>query len=96
MLGMQLFYQPRICPVYAQGDWKSEFADICSQTDDPMVLSKDELSGLIERCEKLKPLIEKLDESAAKVYRKRLQMCWNLFVFALEAKSKLSTLPTGS
>jgi hypothetical protein len=43
------------------------------------------LKGLIERCEKLRPRIEKLDESAAKVYLKRLQMCKDLFVFVLES-----------
>ena len=74
--------------VYAQDDWKAEFADICSKTDDPMVLSKAEVAGLVERCDKLRPRIEKLDESTAKVYLKRLQMCKDLFVFVLETKSR--------
>jgi len=88
MMGAELFYQPQFATVYAQDDWKAEFADVCSKTDDPMVLSKTEVASLIERCEKLKPRIAKLDESTAKVYLKRLKMCEDLFVFVLEAKSR--------
>ncbi len=73
---------------YAQDDWKTEFEDICSKTNDAMALTKKELKTLIERCDKLKPLIEKLDEAPRKVYLKRLQACRDLFVFVLESKEK--------
>ena len=88
MMGAGLFYQPQLDVVHAQDDWKAEFADICSKTDDPMALSKENIKTLIERCDKLKPRIEKLDESTAKVYLKRLQMCKDLFAFVLESKSR--------
>jgi len=71
---------------FAQGDWKSEFEDVCSKTQDAMTFSKEELNELVARCDKLKPLIEKLDESQRKVYLKRLQLCRNLFVFVLGSK----------
>lgn len=73
---------------YAVDDWKAEFADVCGWTTDSMALSKDEVKVLIERCDKLKPRIEKLDESTAKVYLKRLQMCRDLFVYVLESKKE--------
>ena len=88
MIGTQLFYQPQFCAVYAQDDWKTEFADICSKTDDPMALTKQEVASLIERCDKLKSRIEKLDESTAKVYLSRLRVCRNLFAFVLDSKSR--------
>src|SRR5512143_2775523 len=69
-------------PAHAQNSpeaWKKEFEAICSKTDDAMTLTKDELKDLVERCEKLKPMIEKLDESQRKVYLKRLQSCRDLF-----------------
>jgi hypothetical protein len=72
----------------AQDDWKAEFDDICSRTTDAMTLSPNEIKGLIARCEKLRPRIEKLDETAAKVYLKRLEMCKDLFVFVLENPGK--------
>ena len=73
--------------VAAQDDWKKEFEDICSQTEDSMSLSPDELKGLVDRCEALKPRIEKLDETQRKVYLKRLQMCRDHLVFVIESKS---------
>ncbi len=72
----------------AQEDWKAEFANICSKTENPMPLSADELRSLIDRCDRLKPRIEQLEDSAQKVYLKRLKMCRDLFVFVLESKSK--------
>jgi uncharacterized protein YkvS len=88
VMGVGLFCQPQFSAASSQDDWKAEFADVCSKTDDPMVLSNAEVASLIERCDKLRPRIEKLDESAAKVYLKRLKMCKDLFVFVLESKSK--------
>ncbi len=74
--------------VYAETDWKKEFEDICSKTQDAMVYSPEELRAFIERCDKIKPLIERLDDSQRKVYLRRLQMCRDLFAFALESKEK--------
>jgi hypothetical protein len=88
VMGTDPIYQPRSFVAHAQDDWKAEFDDICAKTADSLSLSKVELKGLIERCDKLKPRIEKLDESTAKVYLKRLQMCKDLYVFVLESGSK--------
>ena len=74
--------------VHAQDDWKNEFNDVCSKTQDAMTLSSDELRNLIARCDKLKPLVEKLDETQRKVFLKRLQLCRDLFFFVLESKEK--------
>jgi hypothetical protein len=73
---------------YAQDDWKTEFEAICSKTQDSAALSPDELNNLVDRCNKLRLRIEKLDETQRKVYLKRLQMCRDLFAFVLESKEK--------
>jgi hypothetical protein len=70
---------------YAEEGWKTEFDDICVKTNEAMTLPKAEVKSLIERCDKLKPRIETLEESARKVYLKRLQMCRDLFVYVLES-----------
>ena len=70
----------------AQEDWKTEFEDICSKTQDSMAFTTDELKSLVDRCDALKPRIEKLDESQKKVYLKRLQMCRDLLVFVMQSK----------
>ncbi len=72
----------------AEADWKKDFEDICGKTQDAMVYSPEELKALIDRCDKIRPLIEKLDETRRKVYLRRLQMCRDLFAFALESKEK--------
>lgn len=72
--------------VHAQDDWKNEFDDVCSKTQDAMILSPDELKNLIARCDKLKPVVEKLDETQRKVFLKRLKLCRDLFSFVLESK----------
>lgn len=71
----------------AQDDWKKEFEDICSQTQDSMSFTPEELKGLVSRCDALRPRIEKLDESQKKIYLKRLHMCRDLYAYALEAKA---------
>jgi len=73
---------------FAEEDWRSEFDSLCAKTGDSMELSTDELKSLISRCDKLKELIGKLDESTKKVFSKKLQMCRNLYAFSLEAKEK--------
>ena len=72
----------------AEEAWEQDFNDICSRTTDSMSLSREELQLLIARCEKLEPIVEGLDETRRKVYRKRLEMCKNLLVFVLESKQK--------
>ncbi len=76
----------QVSAAWAQEDWRKEFDDVCSKTQDAMVFSADELRDLVGRCDRLKPRIEKLDESQRKVYLKRLQMCRDLYLFVLESR----------
>lgn len=78
----------QVSPACAQEDWRKEFDEICSKTQDAMVFTADELKDLVSRCDRLKPQIEKFDESQRKVYLKRLQMCRDLYLFVLESKEK--------
>ena len=73
--------------VLAQEAWLQEFNDLCAKTQETTILSSDDLKNLIARCDKLKPLIERLPETQKKVYLKRLQNCRDFYVFALESKS---------
>jgi hypothetical protein len=71
----------------AQDDWKKEFEDVCSKTQDAMSFTPEELKILVGRCDALRPRIEKLDETQKKVYLKRLKMCRDLLDFVLETKA---------
>ena len=83
------FPHSRLCTTaaYAEEAWKTEFDDICRKTNEATVLPKAEVKSLIERCDKLKPRIEALEESSKKVYLKRLRMCRDLFDYILESTS---------
>lgn len=72
----------------AQDDWQKEFEEVCSKTQDAMIFSPDQLKILVQRCDSLKPNIEKLDETQKKVWTKRLQLCRDLFNYVLESKEK--------
>jgi hypothetical protein len=86
MVGARDRYPFMVGLAHAQEDWKKEFDDICSKTQDAMVIPSEELKSLVDRCDSLKPKIEKLDESQRKVYLKRLQMCRELYFFVLESR----------
>ena len=80
--------------VHAQQEWKQEFAEVCGKTHNAMVFSVEELEGFIERSERLRENIRELDEThgtGKKVYGKRLKMCMDLYVFALEQKKAQET-----
>jgi len=66
--------------------WQKEFEDVCSKTQDAMILSIDELTALVQKCDTLMPQIEKLDETRKKVYMGRLRMCRGLYAYVLESK----------
>lgn len=75
-------------PVYGEEGWKEKIMELCAKTDVAMTLTTGELKELIAGCEKLKPTIESLEETPRKVYRKRLQMCRDLFAYVLESREK--------
>lgn len=89
-----LFIVPIISPryqglnpaVFAEELWQQEFMDICSKTDGAMSLLKDELKTLLQRGDKLRPVVDSLEETPRKIYLKRLQKCMNLYSFVLESK----------
>ena len=73
---------------YSQEDWRKEFEEICSKTENAMAFNVEELRSLVDRCDALKSRIEKLDEPQRKITLRRLQMCRDLYAFAFEMKEK--------
>jgi len=72
----------------AGDEWKREFDDICSKTEISMSLPSEELKSLVARCDKLKIVIDTQDESTKKVFRKRLQLCRELYDFVLKSREQ--------
>ncbi len=73
---------------YSQEDWRKEFEEICSKTENAMAFNVEELRSLVDRCDALKSRVEKLDEPQRKIILRRLQMCRDLYVFTFEMKEK--------
>jgi hypothetical protein len=66
--------------------WRAEFEAVCGKTGEATSLTIEELTKLIDRCEKLKPAIDKLEETERKVYQRRLQLCCDLFRYVRASK----------
>ena len=75
-----------VAPAYGDEGWKDKIGALCSKTDVAMGLSSEELKALIAGCDQLGPVIEALEETPRKVYRKRLKMCRDLFAYVLETR----------
>ena len=73
-------------PARGEDDWRAEFDQTCDKTDVAMTLSENELVSLTEACDRLEKVIEGLEASERKVFRRRLQLCKNLYLFVLETK----------
>jgi len=73
-------------PVWSEDDWRAQFDETCGKTDVAMTLSESELVSLTEACDRLEKVIEGLESPERKVFRRRLQLCKNLYLFVLETK----------
>ncbi len=71
----------------AEAAWRDKFDELCTQSNEAMAFSVDELKKLIDQCDRLRKVIEAEEETVRKVYLKRLDMCRNLYVFVLETKT---------
>lgn len=73
-------------------DWKHEFAEVCSKTQNAMLFSVGELQAYVTRCDKLQERIDELNgqegKTERKVYGKRLKMCRELYQFTLDYKKR--------
>jgi len=71
---------------YAQDDWKKEFDDTCQVTENSEQLGREELQGIIKRCDALKPRIEKLEDPQRKVMLSRLKRCRDFYTYLMDIK----------
>ena len=54
-----------------------------------MALSTEALQALVERCDKLQPIIEGLEATPLKIYLKRLIKSKSLFNFVIESRKEI-------
>lgn len=76
-------------------DVKRDFEAVCANSTNGDHLGKEELQNLINRCDTLKPRIEKLDDTDRRFYLRRLKSCRDLYQFMLEsAEASKPAAPT--
>lgn len=73
---------------FSQENWRVEFDNLCGKTEETMTMKTEELKDLIDRCDKLRPVIENSESPQRQLFLKRLEKCRNLFVYMLEVKEK--------
>ena len=71
-----------------ESEWRGELETLCAGTNNAMSFSREELQRRVALCDRLKSRIDGLDESARKVYGRRLQMCRDFYRFMLESKQE--------
>jgi hypothetical protein len=75
-----------VSATHAQESWKPAFEDICWKVQETDNLSIAELTTLIEKADKLMPVIQASDSPSKKVYLLRLKKCRALFEFIIDTK----------
>jgi hypothetical protein len=70
------------------GAWRLEYDSLCSRTQETESMEEQELAQLVDRCDKLKPRIERLEETERKVFLRRLQLCCDLYRYMLDVKRR--------
>jgi hypothetical protein len=74
----------------AEAGWRAEFDEVCGRTQDAMAMTDPELRDLVQRCDKLMPLVEQLPGPEKNVYARRLRKCRDLYQFVLDGRAKES------
>jgi C4-dicarboxylate-specific signal transduction histidine kinase len=69
-------------------EWQAAFEEVAQPAANAMELTVPQLEAQLARCESLKGTLGDLDESARKVYGRRLQMTCDLYRFILESKKE--------
>jgi hypothetical protein len=77
---------PVVAAQSVESDWQAQFEELASPAGGAMELPADQLESLLARCKALKEKLPVLDESARKVYGRRLQMTCDLYQFMLDSK----------
>lgn len=67
-------------------NWKDSFDEICGKVQGAESLSEQELAALVEKADKLLPVIQASDNPAKKVYLQRLKKCRAVYEFMIDTK----------
>jgi hypothetical protein len=75
-----------LSPAAAAENWKAAFDDVCGNVQNAESMSEKEISAMVEKADKLLPVIQASDDPARKVYLTRLKKCRGVYEFMLDTK----------
>ncbi len=70
----------------AADNWKDSFDEICGKVQNADSLSDKELSAMLDKADKLVPVIQASDDPGKKVYLQRLKRCRGVYEFMIDSK----------
>jgi hypothetical protein len=70
----------------AGATWKETFEEVCGQVMGAESMNEKELAAMVEKADKLLPVIQASDDPGKKVYVMRLKKCRAVYEFILEAR----------
>lgn len=73
-------------PLAAAENWKETFDLVCGSVQGAESMSEKEISAMLEKADKLMPVIQASDDPAKKVYLKRLKSCRGVYEFMLDTR----------
>lgn len=73
---------------YANENWMAEFDYVCGKTEESMDMSIEELKDMVDRCKRLKPLIENSEHPQKKILLKRLENCKKLYIYMIDVRTQ--------
>lgn len=79
-----------VAALAANATWKEAFEEVCGQVMGAESMSDKDLATMVEKADKLMPVIQASDDPGKKVYLMRLKKCRAVYEFILEARKSPS------
>lgn len=75
-------------PVTAEENWKDSFNEICGKVQGAESMSNQEIKAMMDRADKLVPMIKSSNEPGKKVFLLRLKRCRGVYEFMLDTRTQ--------
>lgn len=72
----------------AEGNWKATFEDICGKVQGAESMSDQEIQAMMDRADKLMPVIQASNDPGKKVFLLRLKRCRGVYEFMLDTRKQ--------
>ena len=75
-------------PAVAEENWKESFEEICGQVQGAESMTDQQIKAMMEKADKLMPVIQASNDPGKKVFLIRLKRCRGVYEFMLDTRKK--------